>query len=136
MTPLDRLGLVAVLAAVVIAAMPIPTQAYSCAPVGDVPGYPSQFDRAVAIFPATVVEQSIPQGTVILDVLQVWKSDLTQRMTMRILEAAPFVTTSDWLFDVGKTYLIVGYGDSIATMRAEKCTRTAPLEDAGEALER
>lgn len=43
--------------------------------------------------------------------------------------------TANFSYEVGTTYLIFGLGDSVATMRAEKCTLTAPLADAGEALE-
>jgi hypothetical protein len=135
MTHLKRLGLVAILGAVVPAAIPLPTAAYSCAPVGEAPGSPTQFDRSIAIFSATVVEQSTREGTATLDVLHVWKGELTQRITMRILRFPPFVTTIDWLFEVGQTYLILGFGDSIATMLAEKCTLTSTLADAGETLE-
>ena len=134
MTPRDRLGLAAVLAAVILAAMPTPAQACACSPIVSVPGQqarPVAFDREVAIFSGTVVEQSILKQTVTLEVLQVWKGELPYLTTIPILNW----NNCEFWFEVGKTYLIFGLGDSIATMRAEKCTLTAPLEDAGGALE-
>ena len=137
MTPFGRLGIVAALVALVIA-MPIPAQACGCAPVVAVPGQqtrPVSFDREVAIFSATVVEPSLLKGTVTLLVEQVWKGNLTEQITMRTIGFDGQMSTCDWKFDLGETYLVFGLGDSIATMRAEKCTLTAHLKDAGEALD-
>jgi hypothetical protein len=75
-------------------------------------------------------------GPVTLDVLQVWKGELTQQITMLIgWFGGTGASTTDWLFELGQTYLIFGLGDSIETMRAEKCTLTALLEDADKTLE-
>ena len=135
MIPFPRLGAIIVLAVIVLA-LPAPAQACGCSPVVAVPGQsrPISFDREVAIFSATVVEQSLLKGTVTLDVLQVWKGELTYLTTMQTIGFDGSATSCDWVFELGKTYLIFGYGDSIATMRAQKCTLTAPLEEAGEAL--
>lgn len=137
MTPRGRLGLAAALAVIVVVAMPVPALACACAPIVEVPGRsrPVSFDGEVAIFSATVVEQSLLKGTVTLLVEQVWKGNLTEQITMRTIGFEGSMTTCDWLFEMGKTYLIFGLGDSIETMRAEKCTFTAPLVDAGRALE-
>ena len=134
MTPLGRLGFVGALAVIVVVALPVPALACGCAPVVAVPGQPSRpvsFDHEVAIFSAIVVEQSLLKATVTLEVHEIWKGELPELMTMRIAGGS----TCEWWFEVGKAYLIFGLGDSIWTMRAEKCTLTARLEDAGEALE-
>jgi hypothetical protein len=64
-------------------------------------------------------------------VRQVWKGELSYLTTMPILNW----NNCEFWFEVGKAYLIFGRGDSIATMRAEKCTLTGPLADADKALE-
>jgi hypothetical protein len=131
---LSRFGLAAALTLAVVAAMPLPAQACGCVPVVALPGQqtrPPSFDREVAIFSATVVEKSLLKATVTVLVEQVWKGELTYLTTMPILNW----NNCEFSFEVGKTYLIFGLGDSIATMRAEKCTLTAPLDEAGEALE-
>ena len=125
--------MVAALATVVVVAMPIPVHACACAPVVAVPEQPPRpvsFDREVAIFSAIVVEMSFLKETVTLDVLKVWKGELTYLTTMRILSG----DNCEWTFEMGKAYLIFGVGDSIATMRAYKCTLTAGLEDANETI--
>ena len=134
MATLGRFGLVAAMTLAVLAAMALPTEACGCVAVVAPPGQqtrPPSFEREVAIFSAHVVEQSLLKGTVTFDVIQAWKGELTYLTTMPILSGS----NCEFSFEVGTTYLIFGLGDSIVTMRAKKCTRTAPLEDAGAALE-
>ena len=113
MIPFPRLGAIIVLVVIVLA-LPAPAQACGCSPVVAVPGQsrPISFDREVAIFSATVVEQSLLKGTVTLDVLQVWKGELTYLTTMQTIGFDGSATSCDWVFELGKTYLIFGYGDN------------------------
>ena len=98
MATLGRFGLVAAMTLAVLTAMPRPAQACACAPVVALPGQqtrPPSFDREVAIFSAMVVEASLLKGTVTLDVLQVWKGELTYLTTMRTIGFDGTLTTCD-----------------------------------------
>ena len=141
MTPLRRIGLLAALVLVEIA-VPVPASACGCVPIV-VPSWQIEserlsLEREFAVFSGKVVTIS-PRGAVTLEVVQVWKGDIPQRIIFGgdgSSESAISVTftTCDWIFEVGETYLVFGYGESIQSMRAEKCTRTAPLADAAQTL--
>jgi hypothetical protein len=92
-----------------------------------------QVNEAVAVFAGEVAQ--LDEVTVHFKVDAVWKGELGERVVMPINEGrTPDGTIAssscDYVFQVGRKYLVFAYGKSIGTMRAYSCTRTAELAHA------
>jgi hypothetical protein len=97
----------------------------------------AQYARAMAVFVGRVTSQDAYEAT--FDVEQVWKGDLSARVTLQTGErpADPttiIISSGDYHFAAGRTYLVFAYGTA-SRMKSECCTPTNELTLAAKALE-
>jgi hypothetical protein len=89
-----------------------------------------QVKKAVAVFAGEVAQ--LDEMTVHFKVDAVWKGELGERVVMPINagkgpDGTIAYSSCDYDFQVGRKYVVFAYGESIGTMRAYSCTRTAEL---------
>jgi hypothetical protein len=109
------------------------SDACSCAPN---PPPKQAMERAAAVFTAKVVKINDDDGgkftrNVTLEVIKTWKGTNARSVTV--------VTAKDgaacgYGFEVGKTYIVYCHGDAAGTLPVGLCSRTAPIERAGDDL--
>jgi hypothetical protein len=97
----------------------------------------AQYARAMAVFVGRVTSQDAYDAT--FDVEQVWKGDLSVRVTLQTgaKPADPntvIISSGDYRFAAGRTYLVFAYGTA-SRMKSECCTPTNELTLAAKALE-
>lgn len=118
-------------AGVLALAAPRPASACSCLP----PGSPLvERDRADAVFAGRVrnVTQLDDRYLVEIDVSESWKGDASRRV---MLFTGLHSAACGYYFEEGKSYLIYGYVSEGYGLGTNICSRTSPLEDAGEDLQ-
>ena len=96
------------------------------------------FNETFAIFTGEVVE--IDTFKVKFKVGKVWKGGLGDEVVMptgaiKGDDGTYSVSSCDYTFKRGESYLIFAYGDSAEKMQARACTRTKPLARAGAEVE-
>jgi len=97
-----------------------------------------QYDDAVAVFVGRVIKSDGYGISFVVD--EVWKGDLRERVDLQRSSRPSrpdlvVVTSCDYVFRDGYTYVVFAYGTTSA-MWSQKCTPTAELSDAADAVER
>ena len=135
----------ALLAGLSILVAPKPIEACSCVDVARTPeqiaaDFQAEYGRAVAVFVGRAISDDAYEAT--FEVLQVWKGDLGQRVTLEtgVKPANPDIITvssGDIHFAASKTYLVFAYGTKLR-MKSQCCSPTHEITSpsAVNALER
>jgi hypothetical protein len=97
-----------------------------------------QLERAVAVFTGTVTR--IDWLTAQFDADLVWKGELGERVVMALHDGPRpdgtlAFSSCDYVFQMGRSYLVFAQRDRAGRMRAYYCTRTAELKQAQPTLQ-
>jgi hypothetical protein len=87
----------------------------------------AEYGRAIAVFVGRVILDDGYEAT--FEVQQVWKGDLSERVTLQTGErrANPdrvTISSADYHFGAGKTYLVFAYG-TVSRMKSQCCSPTS-----------
>lgn len=96
------------------------------------------FNEAFAVFTGEVVGGDTFKVKFKVD--KVWKGNLGDEVVMptgaiKLDDGMYSISSCDYTFERGVSYLIFAYGDSAEKMQARACTRTKPLGRAGPEVE-
>ena len=97
-----------------------------------------QLEKAIAVFSGEVMR--LDALTVQFRLEDVWKGEFGQHVVMPISagqnpDGTVAYSSCDYVFQVGRKYLVFAYGKSASTMRAYSCTRTIALQRATSTVE-
>ena len=90
-----------------------------------------EFGRSVAVFEGTLVGYTEDVlGDAEFHVARVWKGDLFQNVLVQTLRGS----TCEPTLEIGETYIIYAGEGTTAPLRATKCHRIVPVNDAADDL--
>ncbi len=98
-------------------------------------------DDALAVFAGKVIARDT--FTITFEVDRVWRGAVPKKLSfptgakdMGNGAVTISVSSCDFHFELGSSYLVFGAGASLTNLGASKCTLTSPLKDAGDTVRR